>query len=146
MGSVTVPVVGNYARDVQLRTVVLTIGVTVLGSFGNLSLTWGMKHFERPVGLNPLTYVEAFLNPFVALGIILLIGWLLTRMALMSWADLSFLVPLSSFGYVLAAVLGKVFLHESVSGRRWLGTVLIFAGSALVGTTAERTSTDRYAA
>jgi uncharacterized membrane protein len=126
-----------------LRTIVLTIAVTLLNSCGNLSLTWGMKHFSQMVGLSPLPYLKAFLNPFVALGVVLLILWLLTRMALMSWADLSFVVPLSSFGYVLAAVLGKVFLHENVSGGRWWGTGLIFAGSALVGSTTQRTNTAR---
>jgi drug/metabolite transporter (DMT)-like permease len=100
-----------------------------------------MKHLPQPVGLTPLPYIEAFLNPFVALGVVLLILWLLTRMALMSWADLSFVVPLTAFGYVLAAVLGKVFLHEMVSSRRWFGTILIFAGSVLVGATTQRTNT-----
>lgn len=138
MASITAPVVESCAGGLELRTILLTLAVTVLNSFGNLSLTWGMKHFPQAVGIAPLLYLEAFLNPFVALGVIMLILWLLTRMALMSWADLSFVVPLSSFGYVLAAVLGKVFLHEEVSGRRWLGTILIFAGSALVGATGQR--------
>jgi uncharacterized membrane protein len=139
--TLTAPPAESYARGVELRTIVLTVAVTLLNSFGNLSLTWGMKHFSKAVGLSPLPYLEAFLNPFVALGVVLLILWLLTRMALMSWADLSFVVPLSSFGYVLAAVLGKVFLHETVSRERWWGTALIFAGSVLVGSSSQRTNT-----
>lgn len=141
MPTLTAPAAESCARGVEFRTIVLTVAVTFLNSFGNLSLTWGMKHFSQPVGLTPLPYLEALLNPFVALGVVLLILWLLTRMALMSWADLSFVVPLSSFGYVLAAVLGKMFLHETVSSRRWWGTALIFAGSVLVGSTTQRSNT-----
>jgi uncharacterized membrane protein len=141
VSTITAPVanVARAARHIELRTVLLTFAVTILNAFGNLSLTWGMKHFHEAVGLNPIVYIQAFLNPFVALGVAMLILWLLTRMALMSWADLSFMLPLSSFGYVLAAVLGKVFLHENVTPRHWAGTLLIFAGSFLVGSTHQRT-------
>lgn len=79
------------------------------------------------------------LNPYVALGIVLLILWLLTRMALLSWADLSFVLPLTGVGYVLAAVFGKLFLNESITSFHWLGTLLIFAGTAMVGSTDQQT-------
>jgi uncharacterized membrane protein len=53
-------------------------------------------------------------------------------MALLSWADLSYVLPVTSVGYVLVAVIGRVFLHESISVTRWAGIVLIMAGVALV--------------
>ena len=101
-----------------------------------------MKHTAEALSLDPLGYVRAMLNPFVALGICLLVLWLLTRMALLSWADLTFVLPLTAFGYILAAVLGKFYLHELITPVRWLGTLLIFSGTALVGATNPRT-TDR---
>ncbi|MBV9083097.1 MAG: hypothetical protein JOZ62_10500 [Acidobacteriaceae bacterium] len=61
-------------------------------------------------------------------------------MALMSWADLSFALPMMAIGYVVAALLGKFVLDENVGTPRWCGIVLIFAGSSMVGTTAHRTS------
>jgi len=79
-------------------------------------------------------------DPFVALGIAMLILALLTRMALLSLADLSFVLPVTATGYVLAALFGQVFLHEVVTAQQWLGTVLIFMGSGLVGTTAQNTT------
>lgn len=99
-----------------------------------------MKHVTESVGINPLHYLRAMLNPAVAGGIILLVLWLLTRMALLSWADLSFVLPLTSLGYVLAAVLGKVFLNEAVTPGHWMGTILIFAGTLLVGSTQSKTN------
>jgi uncharacterized membrane protein len=114
--------------------------VVLFNALGNLSLAWGMKHITESVGINPLHYLHAMLNPAVAGGILLLILWLLTRMALLSWADLSFVLPLTSLGYVLAAVLGKVFLNEAVTPGHWLGTLLIFAGTLVVGSTQSKTT------
>ena len=56
------------------------------------------------------------LNPFVAMGILALILALLTRMALLSLADLSFVLPVTAIGYVIAVFLGKMLLHETVAG------------------------------
>jgi uncharacterized membrane protein len=76
------------------------------------------------------------------MGIAALILALLTRMALLSLADLSFVLPVTAVGYVLAVFLGKVFLHETVTRQRWLGTALIFAGAALVGSTSRNTTSN----
>lgn len=94
-----------------------------------------MKHLPETMGLDPLGYIRAILNPVVALGIALLTLWMLTRMTLMSWADLSVVLPITSFGYVAAAILGHVCLGEVITTRGWFGVFFIFAGSLLVGTT-----------
>ena len=109
---------------------------------GNLSLTWGMKRIPDSSSADPLLYLRAIFDPFVAVGIAALILALLTRMVLLSLADLSFVLPVTATGYVIAAVLGHGVLHETVSGRRWLGTILICLGAALVGS-CPRTKTDR---
>ncbi|MBV8729228.1 MAG: EamA family transporter [Acidobacteriia bacterium] len=115
-----------------------------LKATGNLSLAWGMKHFPETMSASPAPFVKALLDPFVATGIAAFILALLVRMALLSLADLSFVLPVTAIGYFLAALLGKTFLHEAVSNQRWLGTVLIFIGAALVGSTPHST-TDRSA-
>jgi len=81
----------------------------------------------------------------VGLGIVLLILWLLSRMALLSWADLSFVLPVTSVGYVLSAILGKYSLSEEISPARWAGIALIVAGTALVGRTERNTTAPRLA-
>ncbi len=126
-------------RNSKLKTFLLAFAVVLFNAVGNLFLAWGMKHLTEAMGWNPLGYIRAILNPFVASGVALLILWLLTRMALMSWADLSFALPLTGVGYVLAAVLGRLFLNESVSPVHWAGILLIFAGVAIVGTTTHQT-------
>jgi uncharacterized membrane protein len=125
-------------RVTRVRVLLLVLAVVAFNAFGNLLLTWGLRHVSERLGANPLGYLEVMLNPFIAFGIMLLAAWLLTRMALMSWADLSFVLPVTSAGYVLSAVLGRIFLRETVSPERWLGTVLIFAGALVVGLTTAR--------
>jgi uncharacterized membrane protein len=121
------------------KTRVFTAIVVLANVLGNFSMGWGLKSRAAVLGPSVIGYLEAFLNPWIWLGIGLLILWMLSRMALLSWADLSYVLPVTSIGYVLNAVMGAVFLGEHVSPQRWLGTVLIVAGTALVGATSIRT-------
>ena len=121
------------ARSKAASTISLTILVVMLGAFGNLSLAWGMKHLSITMGTNPLNYLRAMASPFVTLGVTLLILWLLTRMALLSRADLSFVVPATGIGYAVNAILSVWFLKETITGVQWMGTLLIVVGATLVG-------------
>src|SRR5215469_11087113 len=100
------------SHPAKARTYSVVTLFIALKAAGNLSLAWGMKHFPQTMSASPLPYLRAMLNPFVAGGIAALIVALLTRMALFSLADLSFVLPVTAVGYILAAILGKTFLHE----------------------------------
>jgi uncharacterized membrane protein len=119
--------------DARLRwkTRVFTVIVVLSNALGNFALAWGMRH--RALTSSPLDYVAAIFSPYVLLGITLLILWLLSRMALLSWADLSYVLPVTSCGYVASALIGRFFLGEQISPVRWGGTLLIVAGTVLVG-------------
>jgi uncharacterized membrane protein len=121
---------GRTLRAYQLLVVTL-----LLRPFGNLSLAWGVKQSSELLSIHPFLYLRAMLNPFVAAGISMLVLALLTRLALLSVADLSFVLPLTATGYILSVLLGKVFLNEQVNSKQWLGALLIFFGVVLVGTT-----------
>jgi uncharacterized membrane protein len=105
-----------------------------------LSLAWGTKHFPQALSIHPAVYIRAMLYPIGGQGRAKHCVSLLTRLALLSLADLSFVLPVTAIGYVLAALFGKLFLHEDVTTRQWLGTVLIFVGTALVGSTSRNTT------
>jgi uncharacterized membrane protein len=124
----------------HLKTRILTLIVILANAFGNLAMSWGLKQPGAALGGSVLDYIRVLFQPWVAIGICLLILWLFTRMALLSWADLSYVLPVTAIGYVLNAVLGRVFLGEHISAGRWGGTLLIVAGIALVGSTAVRTT------
>jgi uncharacterized membrane protein len=114
----------------RLKTLSLSAVVVLLNTAGNFYLGLGMK--QAPADLGPIL---SLLQPWVLLGIALLIVWTLLRMKLLEWADLSYVLPVTAVGYVLNAILGAVFLHESVSVLRWTGTALIMAGASLTGLT-----------
>lgn len=123
----------------RLKTRVFTALIVASNVLGNFSLSWGMRRVGRLVSFSPWAYIQALLDPWVALGVALLIIWLLSHMTLLSWADLSYVLPVTSVGYVLAVVMGHVFLKEDITVARWMGVGLIMAGVALVSRTSIRT-------
>src|SRR5207253_1803955 len=74
------------------------------------------------------------------LAICVLIGFMVSYMTVLSWADYSYVMPAGAIGYAALTFLAVVFLHESVSPRRWIGVVLICVGVLLVGQTKPRTT------
>jgi len=132
-------------RRVDFKIKVLTAFVVLSNVLGNLALSWGMKHPTAQLTDSPLAYLQMIFTPWVLLGITLLILWLLSRMTLLSWADLSFVLPVTSIGYVITTFLGKYFFSEQISWQRWLGTLAIMLGMILVGLTTPNTTCDQSA-
>ena len=122
-------------RQLIFKTRLYTIVVILSNALGNFSLSLGIRRVGRLITLSPLAYIEALFDPWVALGVGLLILWLLSQMTLLSWADLSYVLPVTSIGYVLAALAGKWFLAEEITAGRWAGILFIMAGVVLVGRT-----------
>src|SRR5438874_12685003 len=122
------------------KTIILTLVVVFSNVIGNFSLSRGMRGTDPAAFRSPLGYIEPLFNPWVALGVSLLVVWMLSQMLLLSWADLSYVLPVTSIGYVLTAVAGRVILHEQISPARWMGVTLIMAGVALVGRRAHKTT------
>ena len=99
---------------------------------GEAMLSHGMKQ-QGGVSLDHLSsLVTAFLNPWVFVGVILLIGFFALYTASLSWADLSYVLPATSFGYVLLVLVAKYALHEQITPMRWLGIALITGGVGFV--------------
>ncbi|HXA05776.1 MAG TPA: hypothetical protein VNY30_13090 [Bryobacteraceae bacterium] len=128
-------------KALELKTRIFTAIVVLTNVLGNSFLSRGMQSVGELLSLSPLPYIRALFNPWVAVGVSLLIVWLLSHMALLSWADLSYVLPVTSIAYVLVALVGRFLLHEHVSPARWVGITLIMAGVTLVGHTAPRTHT-----
>jgi len=114
--------------------------VTLLKPFSNVFLAWGMHDQPFLAATHPAYLVLALIDPFVIVGVGMQIAWLLLRMSLLSLADLSFLLPVTSAGYVISTFLGRVALHEQVSPARWIGAILISSGAALVASSPRMSS------
>ena len=133
-------ITSSAPNRVDLKTKLLTVFVVSTNVLGNFAMSWGLKHQAVDLGLSPLPYIRLIFTPWVMLGTTLLILWLLARMTLLGWADLSYVLPMTSIAYVFSAVLGKVFFGEQVTWQRWLGTVFIVIGIIFVGLTAANTT------
>ena len=106
--------------------------VTLTASFGDTFLSVGARQLG-PISLNHLNQLfAAVLNPWIVAGIVLLIGFFASYLTALSWADLTYVLPASSLGYVIVALLSKFWLHEQLSPWRWLGILFITAGVGFV--------------
>ena len=122
------------------KTQILVLMVVVTNVFGNILLSRGMHQVGRIVSASPLDYLKAFANPSTAIGIVILIVWMLSDLALLSRADLSFVLPVTASAYVLVALLGHFLLHDHISWARWTGILLITGGVILAEETPSRTT------
>ena len=113
------------------RYLVLAV-VTLTASCGDTFLSRGMKTLG-PVSLaHPAELIHAIFSPWVGAGIVLLIGFFASYLTALSFADLTYVLPATSLGYVIMTVLAKWWLHEHVSTWRWLGVLCITAGVGFV--------------
>lgn len=114
------------------RKYLVLAGVTVFASAGDAMLSHGMKQTGAISLHHPLAVILAVLNPWVAVGILLLLAFFATYTTALSWADLTYVLPATSFGYVLLALIAHFVLHEHVSLTRWLGIALISGGVGFI--------------
>ena len=114
------------------RKYLVLAGVTVFAPAGDSMLSYGMKQVGRISPNHLLAVVAAVLNPWVAAGILLLLAFIILNMTALSWADLTYVLPATSFGYVLVALIAHFVLHEHITPLRWVGIVLIAGGVGFV--------------
>src|SRR5213083_3770227 len=122
----------NSATSSEVRkTQLLTLVVICSNVVGNVSLSHGMRQVGKIVSASPLDYARAFANPWAVAGVLVLALWMITDLALLSRADLSFVLPVTASAYVLVAIGGHFILHDHISWERWLGIGLITGGVIL---------------
>ncbi|HEY2459939.1 MAG TPA: hypothetical protein VGI16_03990 [Candidatus Acidoferrum sp.] len=127
----------------RIKTLVMILSMVVCANAGDLMLKRGMSQIGA-VRLSAAGLEYAFrstvFSETIWIGILFLTGFMISYMTVLSWADYSYVMPAGAFGYALLTLLAVVFLHESVSPRRWIGVGLICVGVLLVGQTKPRTT------
>jgi drug/metabolite transporter (DMT)-like permease len=113
-----------------MKTAVVLFLSIVAQVAGNIILSKGMHTVTGDSYL--AMAVSAAQNPMIWLGTLLLCIFFGLYSAAMSWADLSYILPVTSFGYVLNVACAKYFLNEQVSLMRWVGALIICVGVAFV--------------
>lgn len=142
--AVRIPVIDSALAG---KTKILLAIVIVSNSIGNVVLSYGMRAVGDISSYSPASLVSsaiaAFANPWVLLGTTLLVLFFAAHTLLLTWADLSYVLLVTSCGYALVAALGAIILDESISPLRWCGIALVSCGVALVASTPASTSEGR---
>jgi drug/metabolite transporter (DMT)-like permease len=111
--------------ELTFRKYLVLLAIMVFGSLGDVLLKRGMLDVGEIHWHQIGTAILAVTNPWVAAGILSLLLFFASYSTALSWADLTYVLPATAFGYVGVAFLAKYFLHDQISPRRWAGIVLI---------------------
>jgi drug/metabolite transporter (DMT)-like permease len=108
------------------------LAIMCFGGTGDVMLKRGMMDLGPVTAENWTHIFAAMLNPWILLGVICLVGFFYSYLTALSFADLTYVLPATAFGYVVIALWSKFFLHENISSWRWSGVLLIACGVGLV--------------
>ena len=118
-----------------MKTFLLLCSLIAFSSLGEILSAKGMQQVGA-VSFHPRALAGAIWrmlrNPFLFAGVAFLAVSFFSFISLLSYADLSFVVPLTAVGYITNTLGGRFFLHERITRERWLGTLLVAGGVALI--------------
>lgn len=124
----------------SFRKYLILIAVAVFAASGDVCLARGMRDFGAVTLTNAGGLLAALLNPWIILGILLLICFFTTYLTALSWADLTYVLPATAISYVIMALLAQQVLHEHVTTRHWMGIALVTVGVGFVAAGPSRTT------
>ena len=115
----------------------LALSIIILASsLGDVLIAKGMKRVGEiaTLRLRELALIGTSIvrNAAFLLGLLCLAISFGAFLAVLSWADLSFIVPATSLSFVVSTLGAKWFLHERINRLRWIGTLLVCVGVALL--------------
>ncbi|MBO0439428.1 EamA family transporter [Candidatus Enterococcus ikei] len=110
----------NKQQKVSLGVVLILIAAT-LSSLGQLAWKFGAD------GTGNYAFI-LYIIGFIAAG-----AGMFFMMAAFRYGEVSILQPMMSLGFALSILLGAVFLNESITWYKLIGTGFIIAGSVLLG-------------
>lgn len=115
----------------------LCLAVVVLGSSsGEVAMSHAMKQIGEVRSFTPRSLLGFLKRALGAawfwVGIGLLTLSFFSLLALLSWKDVSFVIPSTALTYVTGAAAAKFLLGERLCLWRWAGILLVALGVALV--------------
>lgn len=115
----------------------LFIGIIVIaGQLGDMSLSVGMKavgEVKRFTPINVMRFLGRALRvKWLWIGIGLMTVAFFSLLALLSWANVSLVVPATAASYAVGAMGAQFLLGEHVNRKRWVGVIIVCIGVSLV--------------
>jgi ceramide glucosyltransferase len=118
-----------------MKTFLLFCGLIGCSSLGEVLSAKGMQQVGD-VSFRPRALLGAlgrmFRNPWLFAGVACLALSFFSFISLLSYADLSFVVPLTAVGYITNTIGARFLLKERISRERWIGTLLVAFGVAII--------------
>lgn len=119
-----------------MRTAFFLVVVVLAGTGGEIAVTHAMKRIGEVKDFAPRALLgvlgRAFRLGWMWAGIGMMALAFFSLLALLSWEDVSFVIPATALNYAVGALGAKFLLGERVSGVRWAGVLLVCVGVALV--------------
>jgi len=122
-------------RMIDIIALVLILVVVI--SFGQVLMKRGLKNMGG-INLNEVLSAKLFSVIFeknIFFGIVLYVISTLLWLVILSKVELSFAYPLIALGYVVTAILAKLFFNENITLMRWMGILLVLGGVFLISKT-----------
>ncbi|UXE59550.1 MAG: hypothetical protein KA717_27755 [Woronichinia naegeliana WA131] len=120
-----------------MKTFFLLAALIITQVLGDIGISHAMKTFGtvNPLDLPSLIPLFFFLltNIWIWAAIFFLVCSLALYLTAISRLDLSYVLPIHAFSYVVNAVFASWLLGEQVAPLRWLSTFIISLGVLLVG-------------
>ena len=119
-----------------MRLVIFIAIVVLGGTAGDIAVSHAMKRVGEVHAFTPSVICRvlgrALRMGWMWIGIAMMAVGFFSLLALLSWADVSVVVPATALSYVSGAVGAKFLLHEEVAPVRWAGVLLVCIGVALI--------------
>ncbi|MCL5671815.1 MAG: hypothetical protein M1423_11080 [Acidobacteria bacterium] len=118
------------------RTALFIAIIVLAGQLGDISLSLAMKTVGEVKRFTPSDVLQflrrAFRVKWMWIGISLMTVAFFSLLALLSWANVSLVVPATAASYAVGAMGAQFLLGEHVNRERWIGVIIVCIGVALV--------------
>lgn len=119
-----------------MRTALFIAIVVLASTLGEIAVTHAMKIIGEVHSFTPRAILSvmarAFRQGWMWAGFALMALSFFALLALLSWEDVSFVIPATAASYAAGALGAKFLLRETVNRTRWIGVLMVSIGVALV--------------
>jgi len=119
-----------------MRTVILFFLIIASGTGGELCVSRAMRSMGEVHDFSPHSILNFVLRglrlPWMWVGVAMMSVGFFSLLAILSFRDVSFVVPVSALSYAAGAFGARAFLGERISRNRWLGIAVVCVGGTVV--------------